>query len=129
MTKAGMNAINEALTVVEKEQVNFTDDSQGVVYSHIKTLRFLISMIDHAVDNKREIARLITDDERFKSLPLTEDMTISVYLLHNIHKIKDMFSILEHMPPGYPPERMKKLIADELSRLEAKAVKYGYCIL
>jgi hypothetical protein len=129
MTDKGMAAINEALTVVEKEPINFTDHDEGVVYSHVKTMKFLISLIDHAVEHKSEISKLVTNDERFKNLSLTEDMTISVYVLHSVHKIKALFEILELMPPGYPPERMKELVSLEVARLEAKAAKYGYCIL
>lgn len=125
MTNAGMNAINEALTVVEKAPTVFSDDSKAVPISTVLILELVIKLATHARDNKTLITKTILDDPMFKGLDLTEDMTISVYLKHTINRANELFSMIDKMSPGYPLERLLKMVTEQMDSHKANIAKYG----
>lgn len=129
MTNKGMSAINEALTIVEKAPTTFSDDGKAIPVSTMMILEFMLKLVQHAQDNRTKIIDMITDDNRFASLGMSNDMLISVYVLHIIDRTKSIMQIVSSMPPGYPIERLAKLITEQIEQHKATIAKHGIAVV
>lgn len=125
MTNKGMAAINEALTVVEKVPTTFSESGQSVPTTTLMILNFVLQIVNHAQDNKEAICRMLNHGGGKEKLDMSDDQLIALYVGNVCHKLAEVTSRLSLMPPGYPMERLIKLVNGELDTLNAKVEKNG----
>lgn len=129
MTNKGMNAINEALSVVEAEKIKFVIDPLACPITSLWMAEFTLKILEHAKEQGELIHAMVSENEKNMGL-LPPDNNVAItqqaFVQSAMRRIGEYFLMASmKMPPGYSIDRFTDLVSKQVTEIKATMAEKG----